>query len=166
MIYHLIKSTVPPFSLSESWGEKMKCELLLRHFPLMQMPLFSLLSNPALGSIESPVSILSLGLIKHIHSVASYPIAPHLLAFWDSPKKPCSHQACKTSHARVTKSHVKISVNKASSQDTQKSSFIRTEEIFERPLSKMKAIRLKWINGVQVWQGYRRPKDFVLWFVT
>lgn len=126
MIYHLIKSTVPPFSLSESWGEKMKCELVLRHFPLMHIPLFSPFSNPALGSIESPVSILSLSLIKHIHSMASYPPPPSRLL--GLAKKALQPPGSQDVSCTGTKSHAKISVNKASSQDTQKSVLLEREK--------------------------------------
>lgn len=130
--------------------------------------LFSLPSNPSLGSVESPVSILLPGLIKHDHTATGSLASPRWTA------KALWLRSCKRSraHARTPRglSQLEFILGNLNAPFILighcKSLFImareRLQEACRRTVSKMRAIRQTERNKVSkwvlVWQGYWRPQ--------
>lgn len=132
--------------------------------------LFSLPSNPSLGSVESPVSILLPGLIKHGHTATGSLASPHWTA------KALWLRSCKRSRAHahtprglsqlefilgnlnapfILIGHCKVCFIMARERDCKR----HAGEQWARWEQSGRGQRgIKWVNGFLVWQGYWRPQ--------
>lgn len=180
MIYYPIKSTSPPYSQKEGESEERKLSVNCCSGTFLWWALcsFSLPSNPSLGSVESPVSILLPGLIKHGHTATGSLASPHWTA------KVLWLRSCKRSraHAHTPRglSQLEFILGNLNAPFILighcKSLFYygegeRLQEACRGTVSKMRAIRQRTErNKVSKWvlslTGLLEAPDVLLWFVT